>query len=183
MAGRTKEDIRASLLRLLSQKPINKITVRDIVEDCGINRNTFYYHYEDIPSVIEEMITDEAEKIIAGYSHIESLEECLGVSIDFFLDNKKAVMHIHNSSHREMYEHYLWKVCEHVVRVYFDTVLTNEELAPEQKEILINYHKCAGFGLMINWLNGGMKEDIKGDLHKLYTVRHDMNKGKYSDLF
>ena len=66
MAGRTKEDIRASLLRLLSQKPINKITVRDIVEDCGINRNTFYYHYEDIPSVIEEMITDEAEKIIAG---------------------------------------------------------------------------------------------------------------------
>ena len=40
----TKRAIRASFLKLLNERPLNKITVKDIVEDCGINRNSFYYH-------------------------------------------------------------------------------------------------------------------------------------------
>ena len=46
----TKRAIRASFLKLLNERPLNKITVKDIVEDCGINRNSFYYHYPDIPA-------------------------------------------------------------------------------------------------------------------------------------
>ena len=44
MANFTKQAIKASFMKLLSQKPLSKISVRDIVEDCGINRNSFYYH-------------------------------------------------------------------------------------------------------------------------------------------
>ena len=45
MPNFTKIAIQQSFLRLLSQRPITKITVKDIVEDCGINRNSFYYHF------------------------------------------------------------------------------------------------------------------------------------------
>ena len=43
MANLTKEAIKKSLIKLLNERPINRITVNDIVEDCGINRNSFYY--------------------------------------------------------------------------------------------------------------------------------------------
>ena len=49
MAGFTKEIIIQTLLELLNEKPLAKITVKDIVERCGVNRNTFYYHFRDIP--------------------------------------------------------------------------------------------------------------------------------------
>lgn len=49
MANFTKQAIKASFMKLLSQKPLNKISVRDIVEDCGINRNSFYYHFRTSP--------------------------------------------------------------------------------------------------------------------------------------
>ena len=52
----TKRAIRASFLKLLNERPLNKITVKDIVEDCGINRNSFYYHYTDIPALAEEIV-------------------------------------------------------------------------------------------------------------------------------
>ena len=56
MAGFTRQAIQSSFCRLLAEKPLNKISVRDIVEDCGINRNSFYYHFQDIPTLIGEII-------------------------------------------------------------------------------------------------------------------------------
>ena len=55
MSSFTKKAIVESFLKLLKEKPVEKITIKDIVEDCGINRNTFYYHFDDIPSLMEEI--------------------------------------------------------------------------------------------------------------------------------
>ena len=61
MANLTKQAIKASLMDLLEDRPYSKITVKDIVEHCGINRNSFYYHYQDIPALIEEIIKEMYE--------------------------------------------------------------------------------------------------------------------------
>ena len=53
MSGFTKEIIAKTFTELLDEKPMSKITVKDIVERCGVNRNTFYYHFKDIPDVVE----------------------------------------------------------------------------------------------------------------------------------
>ena len=58
MTSLTKDAIKQSFLKLLNKKPIDKITVKEIVEDCGINRNSFYYHFDDIPSLMEEIFID-----------------------------------------------------------------------------------------------------------------------------
>lgn len=171
MANLTKEAIKKSLIKLLNERPINKITVKDIVEDCGINRNSFYYHFDDIPSLLEEIINREADRIIAEHSRIESIEECLEVAFSFALENKKAVLHIHNSPNREIYESYLWRVCEHVVRTYFNTVFADRPIDEADKEILIRYHKCECFGQIIDWLSSGMKYDIQADFHRICELR------------
>ena len=49
----TKRAIQSAFLELLDQRSLSRITVRDITDICGINRNTFYYHYQDIPALIE----------------------------------------------------------------------------------------------------------------------------------
>ena len=41
----TKQAIIASFLKLAENVPLEKITVKDIVEDCGVNRKTFYYYF------------------------------------------------------------------------------------------------------------------------------------------
>ena len=51
MSAYTKQAIKNSFLKLLNDRPLNQVTVKAIVEDCGINRNTFYYHFTDIPSL------------------------------------------------------------------------------------------------------------------------------------
>ena len=64
MSQITKRALEQSLKNLLLKKPLNKITISDITEDCGINRMTFYYHFQDIPALIEEIITEQTKTII-----------------------------------------------------------------------------------------------------------------------
>ena len=56
MASFTRKAIMDSFMKLVDQRPISKITIKDIVEDCGVNRNSFYYHYQDIYSVLEWIV-------------------------------------------------------------------------------------------------------------------------------
>ena len=54
--NRTKKAISDAFWQLLEEKPYNKITVQNIVECCQVNRNTFYYHFQDIPALTEYSI-------------------------------------------------------------------------------------------------------------------------------
>ncbi len=51
----TKRAILDTFLEILAKKPFEKITVRDLVDACGLNRNTFYYYFRDIFGVLEEL--------------------------------------------------------------------------------------------------------------------------------
>lgn len=60
----TKKAIAGALKELMEEKPISKITVGDIADRCGINRQTFYYHFQDIPDLVEWICIVEADEAI-----------------------------------------------------------------------------------------------------------------------
>ena len=62
MSQITKKALAPSLKNLLLKKPLNKITINDITDDCGINRMTFYYHFKDIYDLAEWACLQEAAK-------------------------------------------------------------------------------------------------------------------------
>ena len=71
----TKRAIQSAFLELLDQRSLSRITVKDITDICGINRNTFYYHYQDISALIEEICSDAVEQIVREYPNLNSIED------------------------------------------------------------------------------------------------------------
>ena len=168
MANFTEKAIKASFLKLLNERPLTKITVRDIVEDCGINRNSFYYHYRDIPALLEELITEQADNIMKKYPSISSLEEAFRAALEFSMENKRAVLHIYNSVSRDNFEQYALRICG-----YAASTLKDKGISEEDTKALCRFIKCSLFGLYIDWLGGNMKEDILSDLARLARLaRH-----------
>ena len=53
MSQTTKEALAESLKKLMNTTALAKITINDIVKDCGVNRRTFYYHFQDIYALLE----------------------------------------------------------------------------------------------------------------------------------
>ena len=66
MPSQTKQAIIDAFLQLAGQRTLEKITVRDVVDACGINRNTFYYHFHDIYAVIEGLCAQAVETLPQG---------------------------------------------------------------------------------------------------------------------
>ena len=130
-----KREIKNSFIKLLTERPISQITVKDIVEDCGVNRNSFYYHFQDIPSLLEEIMEE--------------------INL-----NKRMIYHIYGSSNREFYEKQLMKICDYVTRTYIRSRDYSEKVASKDLEFVISYLKCELFGQLIDWLNHDMSYDI-----------------------
>ena len=75
MAQITKKALEASLKHLLLQKPLPKITIQDITDDCGISRMTFYYHFKDIYDLVEWACIEDAQKVLGENRHYDSWEK------------------------------------------------------------------------------------------------------------
>ena len=111
MPNFTKRAIKDAFLRQLTERPLSQITVKDIVEECGINRNSFYYHYEGIPALLEEIIAGELDRLTKAYPSIDSMEQGVDAAVEFIRANKRAVLHIYNSMSRDVFERYLMDTC------------------------------------------------------------------------
>lgn len=175
MANFTKQAIKSSFMKLLNQQPLSKISVRDIVEDCGINRNSFYYHFQDIPSLIEEIIKEDADMIIEQYPTVNSLRECINIMFRYALENKKAVLHIYNSANRDIYEKSMMKLCEYVVTKYLETVFGKDPESEKARASAIIFFKCELFGLSFEWIEKGMKEDAIEEIYSLADLCRDFS--------
>ena len=155
-----KREIKNSFIKLLTERPISQITVKDIVEDCGVNRNSFYYHFQDIPSLLEEIIVEMTAKVIENLPEESTFEEKVTAALHEINLNKRMIYHIYGSSNREFYEKQLMKICEHVTRTYIRSREYSERVDSKDLEFVISYLKCELFGQLIDWLNHDMSYDI-----------------------
>lgn len=171
MADFTQKAIRDSFIKLLNEKPLKQITVRDIVDDCGVNRNTFYYHFQDIPQLIETIVKEDAQQMIDAHPTINSIEECLDAIIGFALRNRTAVLHIYRSVNRDLFEQYQWRVCEHAAALYIDRMTRDYPVSPADRQTLITYMKCISFGFVMDWLERGMQDNIEDFIHRICELK------------
>lgn len=160
MSNFTQKAIIDTFSEMIAEKPFNKITVKELVERCGINRNTFYYHFPDLPALVEEILKIESDNVIRNKTNIESPQEIVRVTIDFAKKNRAAAMHIYNSVNREFFEVYLDRICEYSLKGYIDYLSKGYPVSESDKAVIILFYKCAVIGLVLDWLKHGMNDDV-----------------------
>ena len=167
MAQETKQSIVNTFMQLLNEKSFDKITVTDIVSRCGINRNTFYYYYQDIYELLEEIFTDETDKIIKKHQHYDTWVEAFYLAVGFARLNKKAIYHIFNSVNRQILEDYLYKVIVKNLTEYVNPIAEELNADDEDKEALIMFYSSALMYMTLQWIQSGMKKNFSEYIDRL----------------
>ena len=100
MASTTKESLGAALKQMLTVKPIDKITVKDLVEICGVNRQTFYYHFDDVYDLLEWVFEEDANRVLPSEVVYEHWRDDVMMFFKYLADNSVFALNIYNSNSR-----------------------------------------------------------------------------------
>ncbi len=168
-----KEAIAEAFLQLLDERPFDKITVKDIVERCGVNRNTFYYHFQDIPSLLEEILKNRIDTLVEKHCSVDSLQDCISVTVQYFIENKKAVMHVYRSLPRDVFISHLDHLLLYLVREYIANIVGGMKIRQDDKELIIRFYKCMLVGIFLDWLSAGMNYDLLKDSMRMCQLFDD----------
>ena len=110
MAQQTKNAIRRAFIQLLNERPLDKISIKDIAETGAVNRNTFYYYYADIYALVEDILQLEIQDFQSKLRRYDSWQEAFRDATAFASQNKRAVYHLYNSGNQETLRRYYHKV-------------------------------------------------------------------------
>lgn len=157
----TKRALEASLKNLLLKKPLDKITINDIADDCGINRMTFYYHFRDIYDLVEWSCAEDAKKALDGKKTYQTWQQGLLQIFEAVKENKPFIMNVYRSVSREQVEQYLYKVTYGLLMDVVNEEAANEASNENDKSFIAHFYKYAFVGIMLDWIRGDMEENPK----------------------
>lgn len=170
MSQTTKRALAASLKKLLTQKSLDKITVTDIAEDCQVNRQTFYYHFQDIYALVEWIYTNEATVAIGGKKTYDTWQEGFLHTFQYLLDNRIFVTRTYHSLSREHLERYLYNETYGLLIGVVEEKAAGLSVWDEDKAFIAHFYKYGFVGLVLDWIGGGMKAEPKSIIDRLDLV-------------
>ena len=95
---KTKRTLAGSLKKLMEQKSLSRITISELCRDCGLNRKTFYYHFDDIQSLLKWMLEQEAENVIKKQDLLTDYQALLSLVIDYVDDNNDILNRMYDTT-------------------------------------------------------------------------------------
>ncbi len=159
MSQITKRALEQSLKNLLLKKPLTKITVSDIAQDCGINRMTFYYHFKDIYDLVEWSCLEDAKQALEEKKTYDSWQQGFLQIFEAVLANKPFVMNVYHCVHREKVELYLSPLVDNLLLNIIEKESVNKTIREEDKKFISQVYSYIFIGIMLDWIGDDMKQD------------------------
>lgn len=166
----TEKALAASLKKLLEKKTLNKITVRDITDDCGVNRQTFYYHFHDVYDLVEWIFTQEAQKYLSDGIDAKNWRELISDLMEGLLEEKSFVMNAYYSLNRRQLEEFMQKLARPAISDLVRQVEGTRIISEEDLEFVIDIATFSLVGIITEWVAGGMKPEYKEKLDRLFVL-------------
>lgn len=162
MAQFTKRAIIAGFMELLNERPFDKITVVDVAERCEINRNTFYYYYDDLYALVDDILQIETQKILDMRITCDSWADAFTLVTEFDRRNKRAIYHLYHSPNWQNLEKHLYDILLSGMIAVMEKEAEGTGAYPEDVHALSVFYSSALLGIMSHWLRNDMKYDADG---------------------
>ena len=167
MSQVTKRALEQSLKNLLLKKPLTKITVGDITDDCGINRMTFYYHFKDIYDLVEWSCLEDAKRALDGKKTYDTWQQGLLQIFKAVQENKPFILNVYRCVHREQVEKYLQPLVDQLLLNVINEEAAGITVRDEDKQFIAQVYSYMFIGLMLDWIKDDMHEDPQQIVEKL----------------
>lgn len=167
MPQMTKKALANSLKKIILKKPLEKITIKEIVEDCGVNRQTFYYHFQDIYDLLGWIYKTEAVGSISGCKTYDTWQQGFLKIFQYVKNNKLLCMNTFNSMGREHLEDFLHDQIFPLLIDVIEEISVDSDISVTEKEFIANFYTFAFIGILTSWMKNNMNESPENIIKKV----------------
>lgn len=155
----TKKALAESLKKAMAKKPFQKITVSELIQDCNVNRKTFYYHFEDIYALLKWIFEEEAIEVVKHFNLLVDQEEAITFIMDYVEQNSYMINCAYDSIGRDELKRFLYADFLEIIVSIIDGAEqeARKKLEPEYKEFLSLFYMEALAGVLIDWIKNREK--------------------------
>ena len=172
-------DMKAAICRsaseLLTKKRTKKLTVKDIVEECGITRQTIYYHFQDIPDLICYIMEQGSKELLENCLAQPTLEDKIRYLLSVALNVRPLIQRTISTSYQSELEPLLleqfYSFFDQLTNESASSSLVSDSLTASQRKLLLRYHSLAFLGLVRTWSkdDSAHMDEIVHDLAQFFT--------------
>lgn len=169
----TRQMLAASLRKHLEKKPLSKITVSEIAADCGVNRKTFYYHFEDIYALFKWMLEQETVEVVKKFDLLIDYHEVIQFVMDYVVANKHIVNSAYDAMGREGLKRFFYDDFIGIIQNYIDNIATANGIHADAdyKHFLCEFFTEAISSTILSWCSGTKNDFPSREKTLLYLER------------
>lgn len=171
MRQSTKEAIAETLMELLSTQTIEQITVKKIVEECGINRQTFYYHFCDIYDLLEWALGHGIERYLEDNPlPSQDWQQQVRHVFRFLYANRRTILHAYAPENRKLYERFIMKMVRPIIEEKVNSCPAAPRVPEDKRKFVVETTVWLYTGLVFEWLEDGMHDENRSRLDDYFTL-------------
>ena len=173
MAIATKKLLADGLKELLEKKTLDKITVKELVATCGVNRQTFYYNFQDIYELLEWIFVEEGKRVRKETAEKKNWQDRLHAVIDELNkeDNRRLILNAFYSVNPMQIDRFMQNYFRPAVEEILTEYIQNVDISEENREFMIRMYDLFWVDLVMRWIQSGMEiSEMTGDIEKIMYV-------------
>ena len=150
----TKRALARSLRNAMEKKPFSKITVTEIITDCGVNRKTFYYHFQDIYALLKWMRQQDAIEVIKNFDLVTDFEEAIGFVMKYVEDNNHLISCAYDSIGHDVVKSFFYSDFITMTTKFIETKerALSMKLDEKYRAFLSKFYTEALSGMLMDWI-------------------------------
>ena len=172
MSKITKRALESSLKNLLKTKHLDKITIQDLTEDCGISRTAFYYHFQDIYSLVEWACEEDFSKALNGKNTYDTWEEGFMQIFNEIYKDKDFIYNVYRYTNHDAIIRYLHQRTFDLLYGVVEEKSAGLSVTDEQKSFIANFYKYSFVGIVLEWVEQGMVENSDKLVKQIALILH-----------
>lgn len=171
---RTKQALAAALKEKMKIKPFSKITVQELIAECGVNRKTFYYHFEDIYALLRWLFEEEAIQVIKQFNLLLDWEDAIGFTCDYIQENRDVLQCACQSISRDILKRFFFSDFIGIT----ESVVTDSEkrlkrvLPPDLKSYYCKFLTEAIAGMMLSYIEEDYPYSRQDSIDHITVILH-----------
>lgn len=156
---KTKELLAITLQELMKKNNLDKITIKNLTQACGINRQTFYYHFKDIYELVYWMLDVEGEKLLRDKNLLVSPNNIVLYLYDYLIANEESIRAIYFSLSKSILERYIVDKTQILLLSLLDNDSRLNHVKKDVKKEVCNFYKYSFVGYAFEWIRNGMSRN------------------------